>query len=213
MTNTARFRDAVVAWAANGVDARCAARLAPGVTTAVLVEGASDAAAIETLARRCGRDLDAEGIAVIPLGGATSIGRFLDVLAPPLLGIRLAGLCDAGEEGFFQRGLTRIGLGEIDSREHMEGVGFFVCVADLEDELIRALGVTGVEAVIEKEGDLEKLRTFHNQPAQRDRTIEHQLRRFMGTTSGRKAHYAAAMVNALDSDRVPLPLARLLAFV
>ena len=34
----------------------------------------------------------------------------------------------------------------------MEALGFFVCDADLEDELIRALGVATVERLIESAG-------------------------------------------------------------
>jgi hypothetical protein len=49
-------------------------------STVVLVEGASDQAALETLARRRGRDLGVEGVAIVPMGGATTIGHFLDLL-------------------------------------------------------------------------------------------------------------------------------------
>jgi hypothetical protein len=95
----------------------------------------------------------------------------------------------------------------------MELLGFFVCVADLEDELIRALGVAPVEQVIEAEGDLPSFRRFQSQPAWRQRTLEAQLRRFMGTKSGRKARYAGLLVDALDLERAPRPLERVLAYV
>jgi hypothetical protein len=88
-----------------------------------------------------------------------------------------------------------------------------VCDADLEDELIRALGVEAVEAVVAALGELTALRTMQRQPAQRDRRREQQLRRFMGTRSGRKVRYASALVDALDLARVPPPLDRLLAAV
>ncbi|MEV7398419.1 ATP-dependent endonuclease [Aeromicrobium sp. NPDC092404] len=203
-----RLRDAVVAWAAGGQAAAAAGevarRLAPevGLRTVVLVEGISDLAAIERLAERSGRDLDADGVCVVPLGGATSIGRFLDLLGPRGLGVRIVGLCDAREQGFFRRALDRAGL---------DPEGFHVCDADLEHELIRALGVAGVERVIEGQGELATLRTFQHQPAQRVRTPEHQLHRFLGTMSGRKERYAGALVDALDLDRVPKPLDDLMA--
>ena len=76
----------------------------------VLVEGRSDQAALETLAERRGRILGPGGISVVPMGGATNIGRFLDVFGPRGLGVRLAGLCDAAEEGYFRRALERAGL-------------------------------------------------------------------------------------------------------
>ena len=106
----------------------------------VLVEGTSDQVAVETLAGRRGRNLDAEGISIVPMGGAQAIGGFLDRFGPRGLDVRLAGLCDSGEEGDFQRGLERAGLGADLTRADMERLGFYVCVADLEDELIRALG-------------------------------------------------------------------------
>ena len=95
----------------------------------------------------------------------------------------------------------------------MEELGFFVCVEDLEDELIRALGAPRVEEVIDAQGQLPSLRTFRKQPQWRERTSEEQLRRFLGTTSGRKIEYARLLVEALDLDRVPRPLDGLLASV
>src|SRR5437588_12565589 len=64
----------------------------------VLVEGISDKAALETLAERHGRDLEAEGVSVVPIGGAQAIRRFVDQFGPGGLGVTVAGLCDAGEE-------------------------------------------------------------------------------------------------------------------
>ena len=88
-----------------------------------------------------------------------------------------------------------------------------MCDADLEDELIRALGPLGVQEVIEAQGELRSFRTFQKQPAQRERTVEQQLRRFMGTHSGRKAQYGQSLVDHLDLARTPRPLSRVLAFV
>ena len=62
--------------------------------------------------------------------------------------LRLAGLCDAREEPDFRRGLERAGFGSNLTRAAMEQLGFFVCVADLEDELIRALGIAVVERIV-----------------------------------------------------------------
>ncbi len=50
---------------------------ASSARTVVLVEGVSDQMAVEALAVRRGRDLGAEGIAVIPMGGSKNIGRSL----------------------------------------------------------------------------------------------------------------------------------------
>jgi len=184
------------------------AALADGAvpSTVVLVEGASDRAALETLAERHDRDLAAERVSIVPMGGATTIGHFLDLLGPNGYDYRLAGLCDAGEEGDFRRELERAGMGINLTRAEMESVGFFVCVADLEDELIRALGPDAVVEIIDAQGELGSFRILQRQPAHRDRTVEQHLWRFMGTRSGRKTHYARLLVQALDLDRTPRPL-------
>jgi hypothetical protein len=217
VNETRRFRQAAVDWVAGGAPAEVAARTArdlaacPAVRTVVLVEGTSDAAAVERLAVRRGRDLEAEGICILPLGGATSIGRFMALFVQQEMGVKLAGLCDVGEEDYFRRALERAGFGSGLTREDMTDLGFHVCVADLEDELIRAHRVASVQDVIEAQGELRSFRTFQMQPAQRERSLEQQLHRFMGTHSGRKLQYADALVESLDLDRVPDPLNRLLA--
>ena len=178
----------------------------------VLVEGVSDQIALEAIAARSGRDLDAEGISVVPMGGAQNIRTFLDLFGPRGLHVTLAGLCDEGEVRDFKRGLELAGLGSNLSRADMESLGFYVCVADLEDELIRALGVATVERVLAEQGELGSFRTFQKQASQRGRTGEAQLRRFMGTRSGRKFRYARLLVEALDLASVPRPLERVLAY-
>ncbi|GAA4638713.1 hypothetical protein GCM10023196_097540 [Actinoallomurus vinaceus] len=179
--------------------------------TVVLVEGASDKSAVEALAERRGRNLAAEGISLVAMGGATNIGAYVRRFGPFGRDLRLAGLCDVGEEGDFRRGLERGGLGSSLSRSDLEALGFFVCVADLEDELIRALGTATVERVVDAEGELGSFRTLQKQPAWRGRTTHDQLRRFMGAGSGRKIRYSGPLVAELDLDRVPQPLDRLLA--
>jgi hypothetical protein len=179
----------------------------------VLVEGMSDRYALEALAERNGRDLEAEGIAVVPIGGAQALGRFLSMLSAQARDVKLAGLCDAGEEGDFKRALERAGLGADLTRAEMEALGFYVCVEDLEDELIRSLGADAVLRVVQAEGDLRSFRTLQKQPAWRGRSTEEQLRRFMGSGGRRKLRYARLLVHALDVARVPRPLERLLAHV
>ena len=128
-------------------------------------------------------------------------------------GTKLAGLCDAGEEDVFRRSLERAGFGSHLTRGDMERLGFHVCVADLEDELIRALGPPSVEAVLDSQGDLGSFRTFQKQPAWREQSIERQLRRFMGSADRRKLRYARLLVEAVDLARVPRPLDGVLAHV
>jgi hypothetical protein len=179
----------------------------------ILVEGTSDQCAIEALAERRGRNLDAERISVVSIGGAQAIAKFLNRFGPPGLDVRLAGLYDAAEEGEFRRGLDRAGLGSGLSRAEMERLGFYVCVADLEDELIRALGAAAVEDVVDAQGELGSFRTLQKQSAWQGRPTEEQLRRFMGSGGRRKIRYARLLVEALDLDRVPRPLDGVLAHV
>lgn len=174
----------------------------------VLVEGISDQRALTTLARRRGRDLDAEGVSVIPIGGAHAIGPYLERLGPGGLDLKLAGLCDVGEEGAFRRALERAGMATDPTRDDMEHLGFYVCVTDLEDELVRALGSAAVQRVIEAQGELGPFRTFQKQPAKRRLSMEEQLWRFMWN---RKIRYAPLLVDALDLSRVPRPLEGVLA--
>jgi hypothetical protein len=158
----------------------------------VLVEGASDRVALETLARRLGHDLAAEGIRVVSIGGAQAIGRALERFH----GVPVAGLCDAGEEPEFRRVFERAGV----------PANIFVCKADLEDELIGALGPARVEEILAENGDLAPFRTLQKQAVWRDRPVRDQLRRFMGSGSRRKIRYAALLVEALDPANVPDPL-------
>ncbi len=177
----------------------------------ILVEGWSDQAALESLASRRGRDLNAEGIGVVPMGGITNIVKFADSLGPRGLGLQLAGLCDAAEEPYVVHMLPRMGLASAPTRVEQEALGFFVCEADLEDELLRALGTAAVERILDAEGELSSFRRFQEQPAQRGRSTHVQLRRFMGTRARRKIRYGSLLTEALPSERVPRALDLVLA--
>lgn len=182
-------------------------------TTVVLVEGVSDQIAVETLAVRRGRNLGAEGIEVIPVGGAHAFGRYLRHFGPAGAGLRLAGLCDAGEEHIIRRGLVSAGIGSPESRADLERLGFHVCVADLEEELIRAAGTALFAEVLGSNGDLRSFHSLQRQPAWRGRSQEAQLRRFLGAGAQRKIRYARLLVDAIDLARVPRPLDAVLTAV
>ena len=179
----------------------------------LVVEGPSDQVAIEALADRRAVDLAAERVRIVELGGAHRIGGFLDELGPRGDGRRVAGVCDAGEEPVFRRALERAGLGTGLTRADMEQLGFYVCVEDLEDELIRALGAPVVEEIVRANDDLHRFRTLQQMPEWRGRALEEQLRRFMGSGGRRKIRYARLLVDALDLERVPRPLDGVLAHV
>ena len=74
--------------------------------------------------------------------------------------------CDAAEELYVSRSLERAGFGENLGRAETEVLGSLVCEADLEDELMRALGTAGVMSIIDAQGELDSFRIFQNQPAQ-----------------------------------------------
>lgn len=173
----------------------------------VLVEGASDQAALEALAARRGRSLVTEGVAIRPMGGATSLSRHLSELSSD---VAIAGLCDEAEESDFRNALQQAGRGSNLTRRDMERLGFFVCVRDLEDELIRSTGTDTVEAIIHREGELRSLRTLQYQPAWRDQPTVDQLRRFISSRSGRKLRYGRLLAAA--TQVTPPPLDGVLAF-
>jgi hypothetical protein len=160
----------------------------------ILVEGISDQIALEAVAGRLGIDWVAEGIEIVPIGGAQAVGR----VAEAYEGERVAGLCDAPEERWFRRVL---------------GDATHVCVENLEDELIRALGASHVEEVLAAQGDLETFRNFQHQPAWRGRPVEAQLRRWFHAADRRATRYPPLLIAALEPNQIPEPLAGVLAAV
>ena len=189
------------------------AEQAVDAATVVLVEGISDQRAVLALAARCDRDLRTEGVVVLPMHGATNIGHFLRRYGPPGLNVRVAGLCDWAEMRFFHKALESAVWGDSSTVGDLENQHFFVCDADLEDELIRALGVARVEEILAEQGDLASFRILQQQPAQQGKSDHARLRRFMGTRGGRKIHYAPLLVAALDLAALPRPLAGLVAAI
>jgi hypothetical protein len=159
----------------------------------ILVEGITDRIALEAVAAKLGRDLTAEGVEIVPIGGAQAIRR----AAAEYDGDRVVGLCDAGEERYFRRVL---------------GDAAYVCTADLEDELIRALGARRVEEVVAAQGELETFRSFQNQLYWRDRPVERQLRRWL-QNGGRYLRYPPLLVAAMEPQEIPSPLAGVLAAI
>ncbi|WP_454855981.1 TOPRIM nucleotidyl transferase/hydrolase domain-containing protein [Promicromonospora soli] len=178
--------------------------LAASTTTAVLVEGESDRAAVETLAARRGLPLSDLGVQVVAMGGITNIGHHLVALGGQ--DVRVGGLYDAAEERVVIKGLDRVGLRPFVATTPLADLGFFRCDRDLEDELIRAIGVDGLLALIESEGELRSFELLQGQPAQRARTTTQQLHRFIGSKGGRKERYGRRLAQVLPLDRVPAPL-------
>jgi hypothetical protein len=216
---TARRRELASRLLAGYVSGPAAATQATAVALArtataraiVLVEGISDQIAVETLAVRLGRNLDAEGVVILPIGGAHAVTRYLRRFGPQGARVRLAGMFDAAEEGILLRGLVAARVGSPESHAHGERPGFHICVEDLEEELIRAAGAGLVEELFDSQGDLGSFRRMQRQPAWRGRPREAQMRRFLGAGSARKLRYARLLVEAVSLDDMPAPLGAVLA--
>ena len=163
----------------------------------ILVEGDSDRRAVEQVAGVLGLDLSAADVVVVAMAGITNLARHLGAVPR---GRRVTGLYDVAEGAWVRATLSRLGRSE----------PFFACDLDLEDELIRALGTSRVAAVIGAAGDRASWQTLQHQPFHRDRAQTDVLRRFMGTTSGRKLRYAGLLAAALAPDEVPAPLVAVL---
>lgn len=179
--------------------------------TVLLVEGHSDRLAVEALAARLGHDLHGVGVTVVSMDGVTNLYRHLVELVRAEPAQRVLGLFDAPEIAHVQRALEERGLGPAGTPEELAALGFFACEPDLEGELIRALGVERMQELLAEHGELARFRRFQYQPAQRERPTDAQLRRFLGTHSGRKARFAPVMIEALEDSRIPDALRSLLA--
>ena len=154
----------------------------------ILVEGVTDRIALQAVAERLGLDL--AGVEIVPIGGAQAIRR----AAAEYDGKSVVGLCDANEERWFRRVL---------------GDATYICTADLEDELIRALGTDRVEEVVAAQGELDTFRNFQNQLFWRGRPVESQLRRWL-QNGGRQHRYPPLLVAAMEPDEIPHPLVAVL---
>lgn len=177
----------------------------------VLVEGISDQIALETLASRRGRDLGAERIVIVPVGGAQAVTRHLLRFGPKGTDLNVVGLCDAGEEEHVRRALAAGGIGSPQNRAEMEQLGFFVCVQDLEDELIRASTRLAIETLLRSQGDLGSFQTLQKQPAWRQEAFEAQMHRWLRAGARRNLRYARLLIRSLHLDQIPRPLEAVLA--
>lgn len=179
----------------------------------ILVEGRTDELALTLAARRLGLDLNAEGVRILGTNGAHGMGRLVSQVASEVPTAKMAGLYDAGEEAVVRVALERAGLGDRLARGQLEGIGFFACVVDLEDELTRAAGQTLLARLIELEGDAQAWRKFRTQRAWQDRPFDQQFRRFIRSVHDRNSRYIRAIVETIDPSQLPRPLRLLLDHV
>lgn len=179
----------------------------PGTRLVVLLEGASDVAAVREL--MAGSGIAGDGVELVPLHGVTNIGRVLRELRQVHGDLDVVGMCDAGETRHVERALVEDGLPVADATD-LPAYGFFVCEADLEDELIRALGPEAARDALAGAGLGGKFEALRQQAAWADHPLAEQLHRFCGSASGRKELAAGALAREIGEDAVPEPLGMLL---
>lgn len=180
------------------------------IRTLVLVEGESDAAAVRALSNLIGLDLARHHVWLQSTNGVTNYSRALSTFTLEHPHAKFCGLYDVADERYVRRALSGVATPITDGTS-VESFGFFACVADLEDELIRALGTESAERVIEEQGELASLRRFQAMPQHRGTPVQQQLRRFLCTRATRKIRSAQRLVEALTVDQLPRPLAGLAA--
>jgi AAA domain, putative AbiEii toxin, Type IV TA system len=175
----------------------------------VLVEGITDYQAVRLIATKLGRNLDAEGVAVLPLDGGGTLKVYLELLGPDGLDLDLAGLCDADYEQDWRSKLAGAGL-TVTTRQEMEAAGFFVADRDLEDELVAALGTTNTQVVISNDGAAGDFQQFANSAGQQGEPLAEQLRAFV---QKKKTRWTPQLAAAIAPASIPPSIAALLAHV
>src|SRR5206468_8152552 len=133
------------------------------IRTLVLVEGDSDVSAVRALANLIGCDLGLYDIQIRSCHGVTNFSRVLAEFVRAHPGAEFCGMYDVADEWHVRRALANVSI-SVAAHESLESVGFFACVADLEDELIRALGAEAVERVLEAQAELISFRRFQAMP-------------------------------------------------
>lgn len=176
--------------------------------TVVLLEGPSDVAALEQVLATQHPPVPETTYRLVDMGGVTNTGAHLQAARDA--GDRVVGLVDAGEAWVVVKSLQRLGT-SINEVEELPAHGFFVCDRDLEDELIRALGVPGCLELLHELGMAHAFEAFSAQLHWAEAPVEDRLRRFCGVASGRKIRLAGAMAGALPAQDLPAPIAALIA--
>lgn len=168
----------------------------------VFVEGYSDRVVLLQLAAKLKRNLDAEGITVLSLDGGCGLGTYLRLFGPQGLNLAPLGLCDEDKEKRWIDELFGAGIAVTD-RASLKASGFFVCVKDLEQEFIRALGLAQTQAIIAAEGQAATFATFQKQPKYASQPLEEQLRSFLHNAA---TQWAIPLVDGLNLSAIPGPL-------
>jgi hypothetical protein len=136
------------------------------------------------------------------MDGAGAVGTYLRLFGTAGLRLAVFGMCDEDKESKWLSELQKAGF-PVSDRASMKAAGFMVCVKDLEQEFVRALGLGGAQAVISNEGETPIFAAFQKQPAYSGAPLDEQLRRFFQKDNIR---WAAPLVDALNVKAIPGPL-------
>lgn len=175
--------------------------------TVILVEGFSDLLAVRVLARKLGIALDASGVSLISLEGATLFVHYLKLLGPAGLRVELRGLVDEDHEADWTERLNAAGI-TVTDRPTFNAAGFQVCDPDLEAELVAPLSEQDVDAVFDTDGALAEFQTFAGQPHQAGLSNADVQMCFVKKD---KIRWASLLAEALPVAAVPQPIIDLLA--
>ena len=109
----------------------------------LFVEGASDRIIVQAVAEASGIRLAQLGAHIVELDGAGTFARAIGVLGDGGYGIPTFGLCDLDAQDDWA---SALGVEASD----ISGLGYKVCVPDLEGEVVSALGVDRFVALVTK---------------------------------------------------------------
>jgi hypothetical protein len=141
------------------------------------------------------------------MDGGGAVGTFLRLFGPSGLKLTVVGLCDEDQESRWLSELQKAGFSAMD-RTSMSSAGFFVCVKDLEQEFVRAIGLTATQSLIANEGQSPAFSAFQKQQAHSGAALDEQLRRFLQKD---KVGWTIPLVDALNLKAIPGPLSDILA--
>jgi len=155
------------------------------------------------------RNFDAEGVTILNLQGGGGFAAHYELFGPPGLKMDVLGLCDEDKEQTWIDALQNAGVPVAD-RAFLNAKGFYVCMKDLEDELISSLGIPAVQAIISAQGAGPAFAAFAQQPKKKTLSATDQLRGFI---HGDNIRWVIHLIDALDLAKLPGALNALMSKV
>ncbi len=175
--------------------------------TVILVEGFSDLLAVRVLAGTLQIDLDASGLSLISLEGASLFKHYLQLLGPGGLDVQLRGLCDLDAESRWVARLADAGV-HVTDRATLNAAGFQVCDPDLEAELLSPLNENDIDQVFNADDASAEFAAFVTQPENAGMSQRELHTRFVKKD---KIRWAPLLAAELAAEDVPAPVSELLA--